>query len=105
MLICVVLLAMVFLPVIGSSHNGSKMDKSLLYRISAVRAYEGRYCDVFAAQIEDGRHDLKSWKGLKFYFFWIGIVAALMMLETHLSGYDYHMRYCGCGNACRRYEL
>lgn len=87
MLICVVLLAMVFLPVIGSSHNGSRRWINLYFtEFQPSELMKVVIAMFFAAQIEDGRHDLKSWKGLKFYFFWIGIVAALMMLETHLSG-------------------
>lgn len=40
----------------------------------------------FAAAIEDKRYKIEKLDGLVKYGMWIGVIAVLMMLETHLSG-------------------
>lgn len=87
MLLCIVLLIMVFLPVIGVEHNGSKRWINLIVtEFQPSELMKVAIAMFFAAQIESKRHDLRTLSGILFYFFWIGITAGLLMLETHLSG-------------------
>lgn len=86
--ICLVMLVLVFMPVIGVSHNGARrwinlgfmeLQPSEIMKVSIVM--------FFAALIEDKKYDVKDIKsGLSRYLIWIGIVAGLLMFETHLSG-------------------
>lgn len=86
--ICIIMLVLVFLPGIGVSHNGARrwinlgfmeLQPSEIMKVSIVM--------FFAALIEDKKYDVKDIKyGLSRYFIWIGIVAGLLMFETHLSG-------------------
>ena len=87
MILCVVLLILVFMPYIGVEHNGSKRWINLI--VTEFQPSELMKLAIgmfFAAQIESKRHDLKTLQGLGFYCFWIGLTAALLLLETHLSG-------------------
>lgn len=96
MLICTVLLALVFVPGIGVEHNGSRRWLNLLViELQPSEFMKLAIAMFFAVHIEKGSRDLKTMKGLSFYFGWIGVVALLMMLETHLSG-----TIVICGIAC-----
>jgi len=85
--ICGVLLLCVFLPFIGVSLNGSRrwinlgfmnFQPSELAKLSVAMFY--------ALMIEDKRYNLKDKKDLMRAVLWVGILAGLMMFETHLSG-------------------
>ncbi len=87
MIICMVLLAAVFLPGIGVSHNGSRRWINL--GVTEIQPSEFTKLAVsmfFAAMIEDRKYDIQKFSGLLKYAAWIGVVALLMMFETHLSG-------------------
>ncbi len=87
MLLCVVLLVMVFIPKIGVEHNGSKRWINLIVtEFQPSELMKLAIAMFFAAQIELKKYDLKTFNGLCFYFFWIGVTAVLLLLETHLSG-------------------
>lgn len=87
MLVCTVLLAMVFLPKIGVSHSGSRRWINLgfteLQPSELMKPVIGIF---FAKLIDEKRYDLTKLKGMLPFFFWIGVVALLLLLETHLSG-------------------
>jgi len=84
---CVVLLIMVFLPVIGVEHNGSKRWINLIVtEFQPSELMKIAIAMFFAAEIEGRRYDPRKLQGLGFYLFWIGVTAGLLMLETHLSG-------------------
>lgn len=85
--ICVVLLVCVFMPVIGVSLNGSRrwinlgfmnFQPSELAKLSVAMFY--------ALMIEEKRYNLKDTKGLIMAAVWVGVIAILMLCETHLSG-------------------
>lgn len=87
MIICIFLLAFVFLPGIGVSHNGSRRWINL--GVTEIQPSEFTKLAVsmfFAALIEDRKYQIEKLDGLIKYGIWIGIIAVLMMLETHLSG-------------------
>lgn len=87
MILCIVLLIMVFLPVIGVEHNGSRRWINLIVtEFQPSELMKVAIAMFFAAEIESKRHDMSNIKGLGFYLFWIGVTAVLLMLETHLSG-------------------
>ena len=86
-LICVGLLICVFLPIIGVSLNGSRrwinlgfmnFQPSELAKLSVAMFY--------ALRIEEKRYDLNKPKELIISALWVGVIAGLMMCETHLSG-------------------
>jgi len=85
--ICGVLLFLVFLPIIGVSLNGSRrwinlgfmnFQPSELAKLSVAMFY--------ALLIEEKRYNLKNTKDLMRSAIWVGIIAVLMLAETHLSG-------------------
>lgn len=87
MIICLVLLALVFLPGIGVSHNGSRRWINLV--VTEIQPSEFAKLAVsmfFAALVEDKKYDVAKIDGLIKYGIWIGVIAILMLLETHLSG-------------------
>lgn len=87
MIVCIVLLACVFLPGVGASHNGSRRWINL--GITEIQPSEFTKLAVsmfFAAMIEDKKYRIEKLDGLFKYALWIGVVVILMMLETHLSG-------------------
>lgn len=87
MIICLVLLVLVFLPGIGVSHNGSRRWINLGFmELQPSEIMKISIAMFFAALIEDKKYDVRTNKGLGQYFIWIGIVAALLLAETHLSG-------------------
>lgn len=87
MLICIVLLAMVFLPGIGVSHNGSRRWINLGFmELQPSEFMKVAIAMFFAMLIEDKKYDLKRNDGLFKYLIWMGIVAGLLLFETHLSG-------------------
>ncbi len=96
MLVCTVLLVLVFVPGIGVSHNGSRRWLDLIiFELQPSEFMKLAIAMFFASHIESGHRDLQTMKGLSFYAGWIVVVAALMMLETHLSG-----TIVICGIAC-----
>ena len=87
MIICIGLLVLVFLPGIGVSHNGSRRWINLGFmELQPSEIMKVSIAMFFAALIEDKKYDLKTNKGLGQYLVWIGVVAALLLAETHLSG-------------------
>lgn len=87
MIICIVLLVLVFMPVIGVSHNGSRRWINLGFmELQPSEIMKISIAMFFAALIEDKKYDVRTNKGLMQYLVWIGIVAVLLLLETHLSG-------------------
>lgn len=87
MIVCLVLLALVFLPGIGVSHNGSRRWINL--GITEIQPSEFAKLAVsmfFASLVEDKKYDVTKTNGLMKYAVWIGVIAVLMLLETHLSG-------------------
>lgn len=87
MIVCIALLVCVFLPGIGVSHNGSRRWINL--GVTEIQPSEFTKLAVsmfFAAMIEDKRYNIAKLDGLVKYAAWIGVIAMLMMLETHLSG-------------------
>lgn len=87
MLLCILMLAMVFLPVIGVEHNGSRRWINLI--VTEFQPSELMKLSIamfFAAEIESKRHDLRTLSGLSYFLFWLGVPVGLIMLETHLSG-------------------
>lgn len=96
MLVCTILLALVFVPKIGVSHNGSRRWLNLIvFELQPSELMKLAIALFFAAHIDAARRDLKTIRGLSFYLGWIAVVGLLMMLETHLSG-----TIVICGIAC-----
>lgn len=87
MLICIVMLALVFVPVIGVDHNGSRRWINLVVmEFQPSEITKLAVAMFYAAMIEDKKYDITRLDGMIRMGMWIGIVAILMMLETHLSG-------------------
>ena len=87
MIVCIVLLGMVFLPGIGVSHNGSRRWINLGFmELQPSEIMKVSISMFFASLIEDKRYKIGTTDGLMKYLAWIGVVAALMLAETHLSG-------------------
>ncbi len=87
MLFCTVLLGLVFVPKIGVEHNGShRWINLIVFELQPSELMKLAIAMFFAAHIEAGKKDLTKWKGLKFFFGWMVVVAGLMLAETHLSG-------------------
>lgn len=87
MIICIGLLVLVFMPVIGVSHNGSRRWINLGFmELQPSEIMKISIAMFFAALIEDKKYDIRTNKGLGQYIVWIGIVAVLLLAETHLSG-------------------
>ncbi len=87
MIICIGLLVLVFLPGIGVSHNGSRRWINLGFmELQPSEIMKVSIAMFFAALIEDKKYDIRTNKGLGQYLVWIGVVAALLLAETHLSG-------------------
>ncbi len=87
MIICIILLVLVFFPGIGVSHNGSRRWINLGFmELQPSEIMKVSIAMFFAALIEDKKYDIRTNKGLGQYLVWIGIVAALLLAETHLSG-------------------
>ena len=87
MIICIGLLVLVFLPGIGVSHNGSRRWINLGFmELQPSEIMKISIAMFFAALIEDKKYNLQTNKGLGQYLVWIGVVAALLLAETHLSG-------------------
>ncbi len=86
MLICLVLLAMVFIPKIGVSHNGSRRWLNLYFmELQPSEFMKLAIVMFFAALIEDKKYNVQKLKGMIPFFGWIGITAVLLLMETHLS--------------------
>ena len=87
MIACVAMLVLVFFPVIGVSHNGSRRWINLIFmEFQPSELMKLAIAMFFAAHIESKRYKLTNLNGIGFYGFWIALVAALLMFETHLSG-------------------
>ena len=87
MIICIILLILVFMPVIGVSHNGSRRWINLGFmELQPSEIMKISISMFFAALIEDKHYDIRTNKGLGQYLLWVGGVAALLLAETHLSG-------------------
>lgn len=87
MLACMIMLALVLIPGIGVKINGSRRWlPTPIVQIQPSEFMKPVIAMYFAAMIEKGEHDLKTFRGLRPYLTVIIIVAALLMLETHLSG-------------------
>lgn len=87
MLVCLILLTLVLIPGIGMKWNGSRRwIQTPVMQIQPSEFMKPVIAMYFAMMIENGKHDLKTIKGLAPYLAVIAIVALLMMLETHLSG-------------------
>ena len=87
MLICIFLLAIIFIPHVGASHNGSRRWLNLGFtEIQPSEFTKLAIAMLFASLIEDKKYSLENFSGMIPFFVWIGITALLMMLETHLSG-------------------
>lgn len=87
MIVCIVMLAMVFLPIIGVEHNGSRRWINLIVtEFQPSELMKPAIAMFFAAEIESKRHNLRTLPGLGFFLFWLAIPVGLIMFETHLSG-------------------
>ena len=87
MVICLILLALVFFPGIGVSHNGSRRWINLGFmELQPSEIMKISIAMFFASLIEDKHYDIRTNKGLGQYIIWIGAVAVLLLAETHLSG-------------------
>lgn len=87
MLICIVLLVLVFMPVIGVSHNGSRRWINLGFmELQPSEFMKIAIAMFFASLIEDKRYEITRLDGLMKYLAWIAVVAGLLLAETHLSG-------------------
>ena len=87
MYICIGLLCLVFLPGIGVMHNGSRRWINLGFmELQPSEIMKLAISMFFAALIENKKYNIRSNDGLFKYLIWIGVVAALLLLETHLSG-------------------
>lgn len=87
MLVCILLLVLVYFPGIGVSHNGSRRWINLGFtELQPSEFMKLAIALFFAALIEDKTYNIKRNDGLIKYLIWIGIVGALLIFETHLSG-------------------
>lgn len=87
MIVCIFMLALVFIPGIGVDHNGSRRWINLIVmEFQPSEITKLAVAMFYAAMIEDKRYDLTRLDGIVRIGMWIGLVAILMMLETHLSG-------------------
>lgn len=87
MIACIVLLVLVFMPGIGVSHNGSRRWINLGFmELQPSELMKIAISMFFAALIEDEKYNVAKTEGLIKYLIWVGIVAGLMLAETHLSG-------------------
>ena len=86
-LICVVLLVCVFIPGLGVERNGSRRWVDLKFMdFQPSEMAKLAVAMFYASMIEQKRYNLKNPKELAFASAWIGIIAVLMLCETHLSG-------------------
>lgn len=87
MLVCILLLFLVYIPGIGVSHNGSRRWINLGFtELQPSEFMKLAIAMFFAALIEDKTYNIHKNDGLIKYLVWIGIVGALLIFETHLSG-------------------
>lgn len=87
MIFCILLLAAVFLPGIGVSHNGSRRWINLVaFEFQPSELTKFAISMFFAAMLEDKRCDITKPKGVMQLGVWMGVIVILMMLETHVSG-------------------
>ena len=87
MILCIVLLAMVFLPGIGVNHNGSRRWINLIaFEFQPSELTKLAISMFFAAMLDDKRYDVTTIKGLMQCAAWMAVIVGLMMLETHVSG-------------------
>lgn len=82
MFVCMVLLFLVLTP-LGTSHNGSQRWLWIFQPSELTKFVMAAYC---AYMIELGTFDVTKVRNLVPYIMVVGIVAALMLCETHLSG-------------------
>lgn len=86
MIICLVLLAMVFIPKIGVEHNGSRRWLNLYFtELQPSELMKLAIVMFFAAMIEDRKYEIQKFRGMLPFFCWIGVTAILLLMETHLS--------------------
>lgn len=92
MILCVILLFLVL--VIGVEHQGARrwLNTGIEWQPSEIMKLA--IAMYFARMVEDGKTELKSIKSLLPYGGWMLVTAALLMLETHLSG---TIIICGIG--------
>lgn len=86
MIFSAVLLALVFVPVIGVSHNGSKRWINLIFfEFQPSELMKIALILYFAARIDSKTWNPANKDGFMKYLFWIGVVAILLLCEMHLS--------------------
>ena len=87
MFICGILLFLVLFPGLGKRINGSRRWLNTpIVPIQPSEFVKPVIAMYFAYMIESGKTDLKTIRGNVPYIVVIGIIAALMLCETHLSG-------------------
>lgn len=86
MIICVVLLVLVLIPGVGVEHNGARRWLNTGAEWQPSEIMKLAIAMFYASMIEDTKPDFRNLKNTVPYFGWLGVTAALLMMETHLSG-------------------
>lgn len=86
MIVCFILLVLVLIPGIGVKHHGARRWLKTGTEWQPSELMKLAIGMFFASMIEDRKKDLKKIKNLTPFFVWLGATAALLMMETHLSG-------------------
>lgn len=86
MIVCLILLVLVLIPGIGVAHNGARRWLKTGAEWQPSELMKLAIAMFYASMIEDTKPDFKKIKNTFPYFIWLGATAALLMLETHLSG-------------------
>ncbi len=87
MIVCTILLVLVLIPGIGKAENNSRRWIQLPgFRLQPSEFMKLAIAMFFAKMIEDTNKDISKVRNMVPYFMWIALVAALMLMETHVSG-------------------
>lgn len=85
--ICVILLVLVLIPGIGVEHNGARRWLNIpLIQLQPSELMKPTMAMFIAYLVHTQRVNLKKLKGNMICMMYVGIVAILLMCETHLSG-------------------
>ena len=94
MVFCLILLVLVLIPGIGVEHHGARRWLKTGTEWQPSELMKLAIGMFFASMIEDNKPNFKVIKNVFPYLGWMGATAALLMLETHLSG---TIIICGIG--------
>lgn len=96
-LVCVILLVLVLIPGIGVKINGARRWLNIPFiQLQPSELMKPVIAMYIAYMVQNGRFDLRKLKDNMRCLFYVAIVAALLMMETHLSGTLVIVGIAGC---------